>query len=94
MEERRDYQNNVPYEGQNPAEMGNGQQGMYGPGSSGEGGAPVEREEEKPKWVIGRTVLGILSIVLFILVAMSIITVINKWLQALIITLLPSQKHH
>ena len=71
MEERRDYQNNVPYEGQNPAEMGNGQQGMYGPGSSGEGGAPVEREEEKPKWVIGRTVLGILSIVLFILVAMQ-----------------------
>ena len=71
MEERRDYQNNVPYEGQNPAEMGNGQQGMYGPGSSGEGGAPVERKEEKPKWVIGRTVLGILSIVLFILVAMQ-----------------------
>lgn len=71
MEERRDYQNNVPYEGQNPAEMGNGQQGMYGPGPSGEGGAPVERKEEKPKWVIGRTVLGILSIVLFILVAMQ-----------------------
>ena len=71
MEERRDYQNNVPYEGQNPGEMGNGQQVMYGPGPSGETGAPAERKEDKPKWVIGRTVLGILSIILFILVAMQ-----------------------
>lgn len=71
MEERRDYQNNVPYEGQNPGEMGNGQQGMYGPGLSGAAGAPAERKEDKPKWVIGRTVLGILSIILFILVAMQ-----------------------
>ena len=71
MEERRDYQNNVPYEGQNPGEMGNGQQGMYGSGPSGAAGAPAERKEDKPKWVIGRTVLGILSIILFILVAMQ-----------------------
>ena len=71
MEERRDNQNNVPFEGQNPGEMENGQPGMYGPGPSGEAGAPAEKKEDKPKWVIGRTVLGILSIILFILVAMQ-----------------------
>ena len=68
MEERRDNQNN---EGQNPGEMENGQPGMYGPGPSGEAGAPADEKEDKPKWVIGRTVLGILSIILFILVAMQ-----------------------
>ena len=45
MEERRDNQNNVPFEGQNPGEMENGQPGMYGPGPSGEAGAPAESSQ-------------------------------------------------
>lgn len=71
MEERHGYQNNESYGGQNPGEMREGQEGMYGQGPSGGEAVPAERIGNKPKWVIGRTVLGILSIVLFIFVAMQ-----------------------
>ena len=71
MEERQGYQNNESYGGQNPGEMREGQEGMYGQGPSGGEAVPAERIGNKPKWVIGRTVLGILSIILFIFVAMQ-----------------------
>ena len=71
MEERHGYQNNESYGGQNPGEMREGQEGMYGQGPSGGEAVPAERIGNKPKWVIGRTVLGILSIILFIFVAMQ-----------------------
>lgn len=71
MEERHGYQNNESYGGQNPVRMRDGQEGMYGQGPSGGEAVPAERIENKPKWVIGRTVLGILSIILFIFVAMQ-----------------------
>ena len=71
MDERQGYQNNEAYGGQNPGEIKDGQEGMYGQGPSGGEAVPAERIESKPKWVIGRTVLGILSIILFIFVAMQ-----------------------
>ena len=71
MDERQGYQNNEAYGGQNTGEIKDGQEGMYGQGPSGGEAVPAERIESKPKWVIGRTVLGILSIILFIFVAMQ-----------------------